>query len=174
MLHNAPVAQWIEHQTTDLGVTGSSPVGRTKPSSLVPAAHPAQPLFFASPDKHLRRLVFLFSRFRFLSCRNLATRRWRVALLPRWVKPQGPAAAWLHNLSRSRRRRTDLRSMLAIACSDLGYRALRPLGGRRRSPPSPREHSNPPGRIIEDGREKTLGIFQFSRSKSGIVSSFDS
>jgi hypothetical protein len=29
---NAPVAQWIEHQTTDLGVTGSSPVGRTTES----------------------------------------------------------------------------------------------------------------------------------------------
>ena len=25
---HAPVAQWIEHQTTDLGATGSSPVGR--------------------------------------------------------------------------------------------------------------------------------------------------
>ena len=28
VLEVAPVAQWIEHQTTDLGVTGSSPVGR--------------------------------------------------------------------------------------------------------------------------------------------------
>ena len=27
---NAPVAQWIEHLTTDQKVTGSSPVGRTK------------------------------------------------------------------------------------------------------------------------------------------------
>ena len=27
-LSHAPVAQWIEHQTTDLGVTGSTPVGR--------------------------------------------------------------------------------------------------------------------------------------------------
>ena len=29
----APVAQWIEHQTTDLGVGGSSPSGRTNKSS---------------------------------------------------------------------------------------------------------------------------------------------
>ena len=31
----APVAQWIEHQTTDLGVTGSTPVGRTINSVVV-------------------------------------------------------------------------------------------------------------------------------------------
>jgi hypothetical protein len=30
----APVAQWIEHQTTDLGVGGSSPSGRTKKQQL--------------------------------------------------------------------------------------------------------------------------------------------
>jgi hypothetical protein len=30
----APVAQWIEHQPTDLGVGGSSPSGRTKINKL--------------------------------------------------------------------------------------------------------------------------------------------
>ena len=29
VVKSAPVAQWIEHQTTDLGVGGSSPSGRT-------------------------------------------------------------------------------------------------------------------------------------------------
>ncbi len=33
-LFRAPVAQWIEHQTTDLGVTGSTPVGRATFHSL--------------------------------------------------------------------------------------------------------------------------------------------
>ena len=33
---NAPVAQWIEHLTTDQKVTGSSPVGRTIQSLLDP------------------------------------------------------------------------------------------------------------------------------------------
>ena len=27
----APVAQWIEHQLPELGVTGSTPAGHTKP-----------------------------------------------------------------------------------------------------------------------------------------------
>jgi hypothetical protein len=43
----APVAQWIEHQTTDLGVGGSSPSGRTinrqlmtsPPSDIQPYRH---------------------------------------------------------------------------------------------------------------------------------------
>jgi hypothetical protein len=34
-IDRAPVAQWIEHQTTDLGVTGSSPVGRTTQTPLL-------------------------------------------------------------------------------------------------------------------------------------------
>ena len=39
----APVAQWIEHQTTDLGVGGSSPSGRT-----------TQNLFIADPKYGIR------------------------------------------------------------------------------------------------------------------------
>ena len=42
----APVAQWIEHQTTDLGATGSSPVWRTtngsRPTTFSPLGHASQ------------------------------------------------------------------------------------------------------------------------------------
>ena len=41
VLEYAPVAQWIEHQTTDLGVTGSSPVGRAIPHFVWAAASSA-------------------------------------------------------------------------------------------------------------------------------------
>src|SRR6478672_8021756 len=41
--------------------------------------------------------------------------RWMVVLLRRWVKPHGPLAGWLRNLVHPGLRRTDLRTMLAIA-----------------------------------------------------------
>lgn len=42
------LAQLGEHYVRNVGVGGSTPLPSTKPSSLVPAAHQAEPIFIAA------------------------------------------------------------------------------------------------------------------------------